>query len=300
MKILITGSEGQLGEVLKATKPINNDYLFCSKKFLDITNSANCKDVIGEFKPDWIINCAAYTKVDNAEDDPDTAFLINSYGPKLICEEIIKYGGRLLHISSDFVFNGKNNVPYKCGHKVDPLSVYGKSKAEGEKNILNFPNNIIVRTGWLYGDKGNNFLKTILRLNDVFLNKEECLKVIYDQVGAPTSTYSLARLCWKILAIENLNLEFKSSLISHWSDAGLASWYDFTKAIIDISFEKGLLHKRVEVQPIFSSEFNAKAIRPNYSVLDSSETKKMYNINPDYWRDELESVIDRLTKINKV
>ena len=300
MKILITGAEGQLGKVLNLTKPRNNDYLFCNKKIMDITNSSNCRDVIKQFKPDWIINCAAYTAVDNAEDNPENAFLVNSYGPKLICEEIVKYGIRLLHISSDFVFNGKDNLPYQTDHEVDPLSIYGKSKAEGEKYILNFPNNIILRTGWLYGDKGNNFLNTILRLNDVFLHKDESLKVIFDQVGAPTSTYSLARLCWKILAIENINVEFKSSLISHWSDSGVASWYDFAQAIIEISFAKGLLHKRVKVQPIFSSEFNAKAIRPNYSVLDSSETKKMYNIKPDYWREELESVIDRLTKINKV
>ncbi len=136
MKILITGSDGQLGKVLNLTKPTNNDYIFCNKKILDITNSSNCKNIIQKFRPDWIINCAAYTAVDNAEDDPENAFLVNSYGPKLICEEIFKYGGRLLHISTDFVFNGNNNLPYRTDHQVDPLSIYGKSKAEGENLIL--------------------------------------------------------------------------------------------------------------------------------------------------------------------
>ena len=139
MKNLITGSEGQLGKVLNLTKPANNDYLFCNKKIMDITNSSNCRDIILQYKPDWIINCAAYTAVDNAEDDQENAFLVNSYGPKLISEEISKCGSKLLHISTDFVFNGKNNLPYRTDHKVDPLSIYGKSKAEGEKNILKFP-----------------------------------------------------------------------------------------------------------------------------------------------------------------
>ena len=296
MRILITGSEGQLGQVLKLTKPNNNEYLFCNKKILDITNSTNCRDIVKKFKPDWVINCAAYTAVDNAEDDRENVFLVNSYGPKIICEEITKYGGRLLHISSDFVFNGKNNLPYRSDHHVDPISVYGKSKAEGEKYILKFPNNIILRTSWLYGDKGNNFLKTILRLNNIYLDKGESLKVIFDQVGAPTSTYSLARLCWKITSTENLNLDSKSSLIFHWSDSGVASWYDFAKAIINISFEKGLLKERVKVEPIFSSDFKARAKRPNFSVLNSSETKKFFKIKQVYWREELESVIDKMKK----
>lgn len=296
MKILITGSEGQLGKVLNLTKPANNDYLFCNKKIMDITNSSDCRDVIKKFKPDWIINCAAYTAVDNAEDDPENAFLVNSYGPKLICEEISKCGSKLLHISTDFVFNGKNNLPYRTDHKVDPLSIYGKSKAEGEKNILKFPNNIILRTGWLYGDKGHNFFNTILRLNNTLLHKDESLKVIFDQIGAPTSAYSLARLCWKILSIDNFNIKRKSSLILHWSDSGVASWYDFAKAIIDISFEKGLLEERVKVEPIFTYEFNTRAKRPNYSVLNTSETKKLFNIDQVYWREELESVIHRIKK----
>ena len=294
MKILITGSEGQLGKVLNLTKPANNDYLFCNKKIMDITNSSNCRDIILQYKPDWIINCAAYTAVDNAEDDQENAFLVNSYGPKLICEEISKYGSKLLHISTDFVFNGKNNLPYRTDHKVDPLSIYGKSKAEGEKNILKFPNNIIIRTGWLYGDKGNNFFNTILRLNNTLLDQGQSLKVIYDQVGSPTSSYSLARLCWKILSFENLDEETKSSSIYHWSDSGVASWYDFAKAIIDISFEKGLLKKIVKVEPIFTYEFNTRAKRPNYSVLNTIETKKMFNINQVYWREALESVIEKM------
>ena len=294
MKILITGSEGQLGRVLNLTKPTNNNYLFCNKKIMDITNSSNCKDILKKFNPDWIINCAAYTAVDNAEDDSENAFLVNSLGPKILCEEVFKIGARLLHISSDFVFNGENNSPYQTDHKVDPLSIYGKSKAEGEKYILKFPGNIILRTGWLYGDKGNNFLKTILSLNNNFFYKGESLKVIFDQIGTPTSSYSLARLCWKILFSGNLSLERKSSLIFHWSDAGVASWYDFAKAIINISFEKGLLEERAKVEPIFSSEFNSRAKRPNYSVLNCSETKKLFNIDQVYWREELEAVIDRM------
>ena len=162
-KIIILGASGQLGKEFKYNKEFIKSFScsFYDRNEIDISKISELENIFKNECPQFVINCAAYTAVDNAEDDQENAFLVNSYGPKLICEEISKYGSKLLHISTDFVFNGKNNFPYRTDHKVDPLSIYGKSKAEGEKHILKFPNNIILRTSWLYGDKGNNFFNTI-------------------------------------------------------------------------------------------------------------------------------------------
>ena len=295
MKILLIGASGQLGkEIMKMLSSQKINVFAPSKNDLNLFNIDSFSNVIKEFSPDWVVNCAAYTNVEQAETEPEKAYAINTIAPKAIASCVKNFGGKFLHLSTDYVFNGYSKTPYKEIAQRDPLSVYGKSKAAGEmgiEEVLKYQNKaIILRTSWLVGIDKKNFLSKILNLN---IKKEE-FDVICDQVGSPTSTYSLARLCWKILSIENLDEDKKSSSIFHWSDSGVASWYDFAKAIIDISFEKGLLKKRVKVEPIFTYELNTKAKRPNYSILNTLETKKMFNIKQVYWRDELDSVIKKM------
>ncbi len=292
MKILITGSSGQLGEVLKRTNPGQNECIFFDKNELNITDHKKAEKIIYEIKPDWIINAAAFTKVDKAEEFKKLTFQINADGPKNLCKILNKYGGRLLQISTDFVFNGKQSHPYSIDDDVDPISVYGESKVLAEKYILNYCGHIILRTGWIYSDFGENFLLKILELQKKYLSTNQPFKVIADQVGTPTSAYSLANLCWKIV---NTNKFDKSkTFIFHWSDAGLASWYDFANAILDLSKRNGLFDTSSDVIPILTKDLKLKALRPKYSVLNSYETNSFFNLQSSYWRDELNKVLKKI------
>ena len=291
MKILVTGANGQLGEVLKRTNPGENECIFCNKEELDITNQKASAKLINEFKPDWIINTAAFTEVDKAEELQELTFKVNAEAPKNLCEILCKSGGRLLQISTDFVFNGKQSHPYSFDDNVDPISAYGASKAQAEKYILNYQRHIILRTSWLYSDFGKNFLNTMLELAKKNFSTNQPLKVISDQIGTPTSAYSLAYLCWEIVGSNKL--EGSKSSIFHWSDSGLASWYDFAHAIGELSVRNDLISKFPLVMPILSEDFNSKALRPKYSVLNCFPTKKFFNIKPSHWREELDKVLKK-------
>ena len=292
MKILITGSSGQLGEVLKRTNPGKNECIFLDKNELDITNHKDAEKLIYKIKPDWIINAAAFTKVDKAEEFQKLTFQINADGPKNLCKILNKYGGRLLQISTDFVFNGKQSHPYSINDNVDPISVYGESKVLAEKYIHNYCGHIILRTGWIYSDFGDNFLLKMLELQKKHSSINQPLKVIADQVGTPTSAYSLANLCWKI--VDTKKLDKSKTLIFHWSDAGLASWYDFANAISDLALRNGLFNKASDILPILSKDFKLKALRPKYSVLNCYETNIFFNLQSFYWRDELNKVLKKI------
>ena len=296
MKILVTGSNGQLGQVLKRTNPGNNECIFCNKNELDITNKKDSEKLIIEFNPDWIINTAAFTEVDKAEELNKFTFQVNAEAPKNLCEILNKCGGRLLQISTDFVFNGQQSHPYSFDDNVDPISAYGDSKAQAEKYILNYNGHIILRTSWLYSDFGKNFLNTMLELQKKNISTNQPLKVISDQVGTPTSAYSLANLCWEIVGSNKL--EKSKTSIFHWSDSGLASWYDFAHSIGELSLRNGLICKSPLILPILSKDFNSKASRPKYSVLNCSHTKNFFDIKSSHWRDELDKVLKKLVLIS--
>ena len=295
MKILITGADGQLGKALRETNPKKNECIYCNKNELDITNKRDCEKLILEFKPDWLINAAAFTNVDKAEELKELTYKVNSEGPTELCKILSEYGGRLLQFSTDFVFNGEQSHPYSINDKVDPINIYGKSKVNAERNILNYSGHLILRSSWIYSDYGNNFLKTILRLQKNYFQNNQSLKVVVDQVGTPTSAYTLSKLCW--LIVNSNKLDRSQTSIFHWSDSGVASWYDFAHAIGDLSVSYGLLENPPKIEPIFTKNLDSKALRPKYSVLDSHITEKFFDFESSHWRDELNNVLKKMSSL---
>ena len=250
MKILLIGATGQLGQTLIKTKPQNIEIVECSRSNIDLSNLELINDFILSSDANFVINSAAYTEVDKAELESELAYQINAEAPNAIANAVSKTKGTLIHISTDFVFDGSKNIPYNPKDYVKPLGIYGKSKAKGEEYVLKLKNNYVVRTSWLYGDFGKNFCLTMLRLHKEKSLAKQPLRVVSDQIGAPTSTYSLSRFCWKI--IDSLsNSKIIPSLL-HWADAGVASWFDFAFAIGEIGVEKGLISEAAKVIPIKS------------------------------------------------
>ena len=293
MKILITGADGQQGKALEKTKPEKNECIFCNKNQLDITNKKDCEEFILEIKPDWLINAAAFTNVDKAEELKELTYKVNSEGPTELCKILSGYGGRLLQFSTDFVFNGEKSYPYSINDKVNPINIYGMSKVNAEKNILNYSGHVILRSSWIYSDFGNNFLKTILRLQKNYFQNNEPLKVVLDQVGTPTSAYTLSKLCW--LIVNSKRLDRSQTLIFHWSDSGVASWYDFAHAIGDLSLRHGLIDNLPKIEPILTKDLDSKALRPKYSVLNSFITREFFDLQSYHWRDELNNVLKKIS-----
>lgn len=279
--ILITGANGQLGSELKvlSNEYKNFNYYFTDIEELDITKKSDIDVFCKKNKINIIINCAAYTAVDLAESEIELSNLINAEAPKIITEIAIKQEIKVIHISTDYVFDGKNFKPYSEDDATNPTSQYGKSKLNGETNILQNPNSIIIRTSWLYSSFGKNFVKTILNLTK---NKKE-LRVISDQIGSPTYANDLAKAILKILS----GNKFISG-IYNYSNQGVASWYDFAFEIIKI---KKLKNKIV---PILTKDYPTPAARPFYSVLDKNKIVKTYNFDIPNWRDSLYICIKKL------
>ena len=298
MKILITGSSGQLGKSLNLRKPKNLEILNPNRDNFDLSKDSQISNYILKNNPDWVINCGAYTNVEKAESEKELAFQINSYSVKTISETLLKTKGKLIQISTDFVFNGKSNIPYKPNDSTSPLNVYGLSKYKGEqyiKEIINKPNKaIVLRTSWLMSNYGNNFAKKILKLHQ----KKEILNVVSDQIGSPTSALNLANICWQIIMKHNsLSSDIGMNVpILHYSDSGIASWYDVAIAVGEIGIETGLLKKMAEVNPVKSDTYISKAKRPSFSVLDSNKIKKLLKTKSIHWRKsmiEFFALIDR-------
>ena len=290
MKILLTGSEGQLGQAFIKTRPknISNESieLFAlNKNDLDITNEDLINKKIKEIRPNIVINAAAYTNVEMAEAQSNIAFQVNSLGPKLIANALLKNGGKLLQISSDYVFDGETNNEYKTDHKRSPISIYGKTKSNGEKFIeeILYPTKqlIILRSSWIMGIYGENFAKKMLQMH----KNKNSFKVVSDQYGAPTSAISLAKFIWKLTEMEIKKTSIPS--IIHWRNSGIASWYDVAVAIGEISLEIGLLNNTAKVIPIKTYEYKTKAKRPIFSLLDCKETYSKLKILPQHWRKAL-------------
>jgi dTDP-4-dehydrorhamnose reductase len=284
MKILITGANGQLGRELQAlqvTLP-HHQFHFFTKEELDIADLIKVEAAFREIKPDYCINCAAYTAVDKAETDKETAFLINETGTKNLAQASAQTETKFIHISTDYVFAGNGMEPYAEDHPVDPQNVYGQSKLKGEEAALEVnPSCIIIRTAWVYSEYGNNFVKTMLRL----MQSKEEIGVVDDQLGIPTYAADLA------LAILSI---IKSGKwvpgIYHYSNEGVISWFDFAKAIQEY------INSSCRVNAIPTSAYPTPAKRPAYSVLSTIKIKTTFNLDIPAWKDSLHNCLDRLKK----
>ena len=289
MKIILIGSTGQLGREIVKNSPKDINLITPSRLEFDLTNTNECYKYILNLSPDWIINSGAYTNVEQAEKEQKTAYKINALGPQILAQALSKSGGKLLHISTDYVFSGEQNYPYKTDQKVSPINTYGFSKAKGEEYIKKYlPNNNqsnILRTSWLVSPYGNNFALKIMQL----LNDKDEIKVICDQISSPTTTLSLAKAIWEIIHRNNeysdKNKVFPS--INHFSNDGVASWYDLAVIIREIGLKNGLITKAGKIKPIRSNEYNSKALRPKYSVLDTYDTKRIIGLKNSHWSNEL-------------
>jgi dTDP-4-dehydrorhamnose reductase len=281
--ILITGAKGQLGNELKVVsqKYYGYDFIFTDVDTLNITDPVKTAGYIKKTKPDWIINCAAYTQVDKAESDYLAALLVNGVAVKNISDSLKDTTCRLIHISSDFVFDGYSNVPYADNSPANPLSAYGRSKLEGEKAALTHHGSMILRTSWLYSSFGKNFVKTIIRLG----NEKDSIQVVSDQTGTPTYARDLAEAIMQIISGVIRNQIAFNAGIYNYSNEGLCSWYDFAVAIIE---EAGL---ECEVIPILSEDYPTDAKRPAYSVMNKSKIKENYSIVIPHWRTSLKRCI---------
>ncbi|MBQ0792911.1 MAG: dTDP-4-dehydrorhamnose reductase [Oleispira antarctica] len=296
-RILVTAKNGQLGWELARSQPENVEAQFFDSKELNICNSDNIAEKIARFKPDLVINAAAYTAVDKAESDSDAAFLVNQQGAKNLAQACKDAGAKLIHISTDFVFDATKNTPYQPSDSTNPLGVYGASKLAGEEAALEIlgDNVSIIRTAWVYSLHGNNFVKTMLRL----MAEKEQLGVVADQVGTPTNANNLAKAIW-LLAEKMLTQKTTAESISniyHWTDLGTASWYDFAVAIQELGLANGLLNKAIPIAPIKASQYPTPAKRPSYSVLDTSYLRETLSVPGTHWCAALNSMLSDLKKI---
>lgn len=284
MKILLTGANGQLGSELQATCPAHITLIPTDYTTLDITLPEQVKAALDAHQPDAIINAAAYTAVDKAESDADRAYAINHLAAATLAREAQRRGIYLLHVSTDFVFDGQQSTPYLPDANPLPLGVYGASKLAGDQAVQEYcPSAAIVRTAWLYSAYGNNFVKSMLRL----MAERESLGVVADQIGTPTWTRTLTDTLWSFIAQ-------KPQGIFHCSDNGVASWYDFAIAIQEEALALGLLTKAIPVKPLRSEEYPTPARRPAYSVMDKRTTENLLDGSFPHWRVSLRQMLAQL------
>ncbi len=290
MNILVTGANGQLGhEMQRVAKSSNHNYIFTDVadgyEKLDITNIEEIRNMVKNNNVDIIVNCAAYTNVDKAESDYDTANLINNTAAGNLATAMKEAGGTLIHISTDYVFQGDRNTPCQEDWTTNPLGVYGKTKLAGEAAIATTGcNSIIIRTAWLYSQWGKNFVKTMQSLTAT----HDTLKVVFDQVGTPTFAGDLADTIAHIINTGQTN----KTGIYHFSNEGVCSWYDFAKMICKLS------GNTCDISPCYSEEFPSPVKRPHFSVLDKRKIKETFGIKVPYWTDSLEVCIKQLAEAN--
>jgi dTDP-4-dehydrorhamnose reductase len=287
MNILVTGSNGQLGSEIKDIVANYKDFCFFFRDLpaLDICNSKQLARFFTENSIDTVINCAAYTNVDKAEEDTEIAEKVNATGVLNLVNAVEKVQGKLIHISTDYVFDGSNFLPYQESDEVNPIGVYGNTKRRGELAVINSGiDGIVIRTSWLYSAYGNNFVKTMLR----FGNERDELDVIFDQVGTPTSASDLAKTCLDILTYKKDAKINSKGNIYHFSNEGVASWYDFAVAIMEFG------KVDCQVKPIQTKDYPTLAKRPPFSVLNKTKIKTDFQIEIPYWRDALVACIQKL------
>lgn len=284
--ILVTGADGQLGREMQiASRGSRNRFIFTDiageHERLDITDPQAIADIVRENHVNVIVNCAAYTNVDKAETDPETANLLNNIAAGNLADAMKAVNGTLIHISTDYVFQGDRNIPCREDWSTEPLGVYGKTKLAGEKSIeATGCASIIIRTAWLYSPFGKNFVKTMRNLT----SSRESLKVVFDQVGTPTYAGDLAEAICRIIETGQLD----KTGIYHFSNEGVCSWFDFAKAICEMS------GNTCDIRPCHSDEFPSPVARPHFSVLDKTKIKQTFGIRIPYWTDSLKRCIEEI------
>ena len=281
LKILVTGGKGQLAQCIeKLSSSYQFELVFKSSSDLDITNAKNIEQELSNYNYDYCINCAAYTQVDKAESDAKKADIINHVAAENLAKSCAKSQVKLIHISTDFVFSGDNSLPYLEDDKTLALGVYGQTKLDGESKIIqNLDQFFIIRTSWLYSEFGNNFLKSMLKYG----KEREELSVVFDQVGTPTYAMDLAEVILGIIQSQS-----KDYGVYHYSNEGVASWYDFAFNIFNLA------RINCKLKPIRSKDYPTPAKRPSFSVLDKSKIKSTFQIEIPHWQDSLSKAIQNI------
>lgn len=288
MKCLVIGSGGQLGRVLQVSAPAGIDIVAPPEADCDLTNPGHLNRWVEEVRPDIIFNAAAYTNVDGAEQNPAAAELINATCVGRLAEIAARAGARLVHVSTDFVFDGEASRPYTPDDLPNPLGVYGRTKLDGERAIAaTGADALIVRTAWVYAEWGRNFVLTMLRL----LSERDEVKVVADQFGSPTYVRDLADCLWRLAPRADAG-------VYHFTNEGSGSWYDFAVAIREEALVAGILSKAGAVLPIATHEYPTPATRPRFSVLDKSKTRAVIGGNGRHWRCALREMLERLASAN--
>ena len=291
MVVLVTGSSGQLGQSLQFIAPNYSEikFIFCDSKELDITDSASCEQLFSKYQPNYCINTAAYTAVDKAESEPEKAYLINVVGAKNLAEVCKKHDTVLLHISTDFVFDGDlspraQSRGYTEEDIPNPTSVYGQTKLDGEIEIQKtWGKHFIIRTSWVYSQFGNNFMKTMLRL----ASERDSLSIVNDQIGTPTNAIDLAECLIKIIFSSSLSFgegRGEAFGIYNFSNEGQCSWHDFAQKIFEVN------NITINLQPIPTSSFPTPAKRPKFSVLDKRKIKEVFDVEVTHWEESLKTI----------
>lgn len=287
MKVLITGGRnGQLYSELLRTRPQGCDIIGTGETRLDVTDADAVTALVEATNPDCLINAAAYTAVDKAEEDQHTAYAVNDDAVAGLAAAASSLNAHFIHVSTDFVFGQGSGTPFLPDAATDPVSIYGKSKLAGERRLLESyaDNSLIVRTAWVYSAFGNNFVKTMLRL----MKERDELGVIADQIGSPTWANSLAAALWSAA-------DKRATGIMHWTGAGVASWYDFAQAIMEEGLAAGLLERPIQINPLRTDQYPTPAARPPYSVLETSFTRAELELPAVHWRDELRNMLRELS-----
>jgi dTDP-4-dehydrorhamnose reductase len=283
--VLVLGGGGQVANAVVAAAPAQHEVLQRSQIELDICDANAVARALADTGADWVVNGAAYTAVDLAEDETSVAFAVNEAAMGVLAAATARAGSRLLHLSTDFVFDGASNRAYLPTDQANPLSVYGVSKLGGERHVLDGPGaGIVLRTAWVYAAAGRNFVLTMLRL----MREKEQVSVVCDQIGTPTWATSIAGAIWGLIEAE------APGGVYHWTDLGVASWYDFAVAIQDEALVRGLLNRAVPITPIPSTAYPTRARRPAFSVLDTSATRALIKAPARHWRHNLRTMLDEL------
>ena len=292
MKVLLTGAEGQLGQALIASTPKGIELICTSRKDLDLADQQACKNAVLRHKPDWVLNAGAFTSVDQAESQASLAQGVNAGAPKAFGTALRRQGGRMLQLSTDFVFNGAQGSPYSVEQERNPLGVYGASKAAGEEAVQELlgeqGQGFVLRTSWVVGPVGRNFALTMLRQH----RERAEIAVVADQVGCTSSTLNLSRACWQAILFKDQGADIPP--VMHWCDAGAASWYDVAVAVGSISKSLGLLDEPAHVKAISTADYPTPARRPTYSLLDCCSTRARLRLPSQHWREALHDVLQSI------
>ena len=284
MNVLVLGANGQVGSAVLRAGPASHTAIAKTRGELDITDENAVTQLLSEQQADWIVNAAAYTTVDRAEDETAQARAINDTAVGVLARAAARAGSRLLHLSTDFVFDGQSTRAYQPQDQTHPLNVYGATKLAGERRALEAGDVVVLRTAWVYAAAGRNFVLTMLRL----MREREEVRVVADQIGSPTWAGGIAPAIWELIAVG------APTGLYHWTDLGVASWYDFAVAVQDEAITRGLLTRAVPVVPITSGEYPTRARRPAFSVLDSAATRRLVKAPSRHWRQNLRLMLDEL------